>query len=274
MNPAASLSVVVITFNEERNIERCLRSVGWADEIIVVDAFSTDRTPELAAACGATVLRHEFDGDIVQRQRGFAVARGSWLLYIDADEEVSEELRDSILLTVRDPGSVDGYMLRRRVWAFGRWIEHGGWSPDFTLRLFRRDAVIPLPAEVHGGFTVSGESGTLDGPLYHYTYASIRDYLAKMNDYTSLQISSKLKESHSGGHPGKIILSPISHFLRRYFTTKGYRDGMPGFLLASLSAIYTLALYAKLWEYRMREREGKGTLPPITNVELRPLKRA
>lgn len=274
MTPKPSLSAVVITFNEERNIGRCLGSLRWADEIIVVDSFSTDRTVELARKLGAKVLQHDYDGDIVQRQRGFAVATGSWLLYADADEEVSEALRDEILRTIRDPRAFDGYLIPRKVWALGRWIEHGGWSPDYSLRLFRRDAAIPLPAEVHGGFTVNGESGTLGGALYHYTYASIHDYLAKMNDYTSLQISSKLKEPSPPFPAMKVLFSPLFHFIRRYITTKGYKDGIEGFVLACLSAIYTLGLYAKLWEYRMREREGRHELPPVTNLDLRRLKRA
>lgn len=265
----ARVSVVLITLNEERNIERCLGSVAWADEIIVVDSFSSDATIERARAHTGIILQHAYDGDIRQRERGFALATGDWLFYIDADEEVTPELRDEILRTVRDPAAKDGYSVPRKVMVFGAWILHGGWHPDYTFRLFRKGAYRAEQAEVHGGFTVDGEKGVLRGELLHYTYATIEQYLAKMNDYTSLQVSNKLA-SHRGFRVGwgKLLLSPVSHFLRAYISRKGYRDGIHGFLLAVLGAIYTFGLYAKIWEYRMREREGKGLLPPITNLEL------
>lgn len=271
------LSVVIITFNEEQNIERCLRSVRWADEVIVVDSFSSDRTTELAKNHADTIIRHVYDGDIPQRERGFAAASGSWLMYVDADEEVSEELQREIRSVLGAPDAVVGYELPRKSFIFGSWIGHGGWYPDYTLRLFRRDRYRAEPAEVHGGFTADGPRGRLIGFLYHYTYESIGHYLAKMNDYTSLQVSNKLREGATGPadsvDPGRLVLSPCSHFLRKYFSQRGYRDGFHGFLLAVLGSIYTLALYAKLWEYQLRDREGKGVRPPITNLELQRLKR-
>jgi glycosyltransferase involved in cell wall biosynthesis len=268
------LSVVVITFNEEKNIERCLRSVRWADEVLVVDSFSSDRTVELARKHADTVIQHEFDGDIPQRERGFAAATGSWFLYVDADEEATPELEAEIRAVLASPDAAAGYEIPRKVFIFGARIAHGGWQPDYAFRLFRRGLYRAEAAEVHGGFTVDGPRGRLSGFLNHHTYETIGQYVAKMNDYTSLQVSNKLKEgTPSRVGAGRLFLSPCSHFLRKYFSNGGYRDGFYGFLLAVLGAIYTLALYAKLWEYQGREREGKGFLPPITNVELRRLKR-
>jgi glycosyltransferase involved in cell wall biosynthesis len=268
------LSVVVITYNEEKNIERCLRSVRFADEVILVDSFSSDRTVELAKDSVDTLLRHEYDGDIPQRERGFAIASGEWLLYVDADEEVTPELRDEIRSVLASGDAREGYEIPRKVFMFGSEITHGGWQPDYTFRLFRRDRYRAEEAEVHGGFTVDGPRGRLSAVLNHYTYDSIRQYLAKMNDYTSLQVSNKLRDGKAARvGAGRLILSPCSHFLRKYISNRGYRDGFHGFLLAVLGSIYTLALYAKLWEYQEREREGKGFLPPITNVELQRLKR-
>ncbi len=268
-----SLSVIVITYNEERNLRRCLESVRWADEIIVVDSFSTDRTVDIAREFTPFVDQHAYDGDIPQRERGFARAKGDWLFYIDADEEVTPPLRDEILRVIDDPGSCDGYEIPRRVHIFGRWAEHGGWSPDFTRRLFRRGHLVAEYAEVHGGFAIRGTSGRLTGMLNHYTYDTIAQYLEKMNDYTSLQVSSKLREEGSGRvGPGKLLLSPLSHFIRKYIVQKGYRDGIQGLVLAALGALYTLSLYAKLWEYRYSQKAG-GELPPVTNVELKELQR-
>ncbi len=274
MNANPVLSVVVITYNEERAIERCLGSIRGAGEIIVVDSFSSDATIERARKFAPVIIQHEYDGDIRQRMRGFERAGGEWLLYIDADEELSPALREEILRTIASPQARDGYLLTREVRAFGKWIRHGGWYPDRTLRLFRRGRFAPEYAEVHGGFTVQGEPGLLEAPLYHYTYDSIEEYLSKMNDYTSLQVADRLKAQPSTRAVlGKILFSPASHFFRKYFVNRGYRDGFAGFLLAVLGGLYTLALYAKVWEYRLREREGKGLLPPITNLELYRLKR-
>ncbi|HUN64507.1 MAG TPA: glycosyltransferase family 2 protein [Bacteroidota bacterium] len=268
MERRGTVSVIVICYNEERNLPRCLASLAWADEIIVVDSFSTDRTVEIAERSGARTLRHAYDGDIRQRERGFASATGEWFLYVDADEEVTPGLAEEIRAVTGRPDSRDGYEVPRRVKAFGKWIMHGGWYPDYTLRLFRRGRYTAVTEEVHGGFRVNGEAGRLTGLLNHYTYDTIGQYLGKMNDYTSLQISALLREPERSRKPlGKILFSPPAHFLRKYFGLGGYRDGMPGFLLAVLGAIYTLALYAKLWEYRYRQGRGEP-LPPVTNVEL------
>ncbi len=268
------LSVVVITLNEEKRIERCLRSVRWADEVVVVDSFSSDRTVELAAKHADRVVQHEYDGDIPQRERGFALTTGSWLLYVDADEEVSAELREEIRSVLASGGAADGYELPRKVFIFGKWMKHGGWYPDYTFRLFRHDKYRAEPAEVHGGFTVEGRRGRLDGFLNHYTYESIAEYLSKMNDYTSLQLSNRLREHPRGGASlFRLVLSPVSHFIRKYVSNGGFKDGYDGFLVAVLGSVYTLALYAKLWEYQYRVSEGEGVMPPVTNSELRTLKR-
>ena len=266
----ARLSVVLITLNEEQNIDRCLASVGWADEIIVVDSFSADSTVDRARKYTEIILQHAYDGDIRQRERGFALATGEWLFYIDADEEVSPKLREEILRTIADPSARDGYYVPRTIRIFGKWIYHGGWYPDHTFRLFRKASYLAEAAEVHGGFTIRGEKGRLSGELFHYTYDTIEQYLSKMNDYTSLQVSNKLADNPRViVRWWKLILSPLSHFLRSFLSKQGYKDGIHGFLLAVLGSVYTLSLYAKLWEYGMRDREGKGKLPPITNVALR-----
>jgi glycosyltransferase involved in cell wall biosynthesis len=265
----ADLSVIVITYNEESNIERCLRSLSFADELIIIDSFSTDSTTEKARQFTDKIIKHEYDGDIHQRVRGFSAAKNEWLMYVDADEEISDELKDEIQKVIVSKDSADGYYVVRKVFSFGKWIMHGGWFPDRSFRLFKKDKYIPEYAEVHGGFTTKGHIGVLNGFLYHYSYPTIGDYLRKMNDYTSLQVSNKLKTDkvESVGIM-KILFSPISHFFRRYFSQKGYKDGRVGFVLAVLSAISTLALYSKLWECLHKKRNNLP-LPPITNAEVR-----
>jgi glycosyltransferase involved in cell wall biosynthesis len=272
VTPVARLSVIVLTLNEERNIGRCLGSVRWADEIVVIDSYSTDRTTGIAREHGALILEHEYDSDLRQRSRGFERATGEWLLVLDADEEVPGPLAAEIREAVGRGDDTEGYFLARLVSFEGRWIRHGGWYPGHAMRLFRKESVVVEDAAVHGGYTVKGPKGYLSNPLHHYSYDSISHYLRKMNDYTSLQVTNLLR-SRPGYVPGfgKILFSPLSHFIRNYVTRKGYRDGMQGFLLAALDSVYALALYAKLWEYRTVT--GVRTPAPLDMDAIRAMKR-
>jgi (heptosyl)LPS beta-1,4-glucosyltransferase len=264
---------VLITLNEERNIDRCLSSVRWADEIVVVDSFSSDATVERARHYTPHVFQNEYLGSTRQMEWGIEHTTGDWILLVDGDEEVSAELAAELRETVRDT-TMTGFELLRKPWAFGSWIQSGGWFPDYQLRFFRRDAYAVDHQEVHGGFTVRGPRGRLGGLVYHYTYESIAAYLDRMNEYTSLQVSNRLKDTPlASARWYNLLLNPASHFFRMFISRKGYRDGMNGFLLASLDALYSMALYAKVWEYRMKQKSG-SPLPPITNKELNILKNA
>jgi glycosyltransferase involved in cell wall biosynthesis len=268
----ATLSVVTITLNEERNIARCLRSVAWADETVVVDSFSRDRTLELARGLGARVYQHEYPGSTRQMERGIDYATGDWILFLDADEEVSPELAGEIRRILNEGTECRGFEILRKPWAFGRWLEHGGWFPDWQFRLVRKDSYTVNHAEVHGGYSVRGSRGRLSGIVYHYTYETIFAYVARMNEYTSLEVANRLAtRPDARARWYNMILSPVSHFLRMFLSRKGYRDGMHGFVLALLDAVYAMLLYAKLWEYGRARQEGRAT-PPITNRELNLLK--
>jgi glycosyltransferase involved in cell wall biosynthesis len=268
----ASVSVVLTTLNEEKNIERCLGSVPWAGEIIVVDSFSSDRTVQRARAFTDKVYQHEYPGSSRQVERGIGYATGEWVFVIDADEEVTPALAKQVTEILANGSSHTGYDILRKPLAFGRAIEHGGWFPDYQFRFFRRDGYTANHAEVHGGFEPRGSKGKLDGLLLHHTYENIFSYLQKMNDYTSLQVTSKLQANrHAHVSWYHLVLSPLSHFLRMFISKKGYKDGFHGFLLAVLDALYSMALYAKLWEYQFQWKEG-AALPPITNAELNKVK--
>lgn len=267
------VTAVLTTLNEEKNIARCLDSVRWVDEIVVVDSFSWDRTIELARTYTNRVYQHEYLGSSRQVQQAVEYAASEWVLVIDADEEVTPELAAEIRSALASATGVSGYEILRKPSAFGNWIEHGGWYPDYQFRLFRKSDYRAEHQEVHGGFTTNGRRGRLNGLLLHHTYPTIYSYVEKMNDYTSLQVSNKLKVEPDIEVPkSKLILSPLSHFLRMYFSKKGYKDGFHGFVLALLDATYTFLLYAKIWEYTMRKKRGEGNIPPITNVQLNALK--
>jgi glycosyltransferase involved in cell wall biosynthesis len=267
------VSAVIITFNEERNIERCLESVRWADEIVVVDSFSKDRTVALARKYTDKIYQHEYPGSTRQMVRGIQYSDGDWILFVDADEVVSPELSEEIQMIMRAGTEHVGFELLRKPNMFGKWIEHGGWFPDWQFRFFRKDAYVVNHQEVHGGFDTGGPKGRLRNVVYHYTYQSLHDYYERMNEYTSLQVSNKLAEGRAGTIRWyNLLLSPVSHFLRMFVVRKGYKDGFHGFILAALDATYTLGLYAKLWEYTMQAGRGSQHRPPITNMELNRLK--
>lgn len=267
------VTAVLTTLNEEKNIDRCLSSVQWADEIVVLDSFSSDKTIERAKKYTDKVYQHEYPGSSRQVERAIQYATSEWILVIDADEAASDELAEKIRSILRDPGEIVGYEILRKSYAFGKWVEHGGWFPDYQFRFFRKDSFYADHQEVHGGFNTRGKKGRIEEVLYHHTYDTIYAYVAKMNDYTSLQVTNKLK-SNPDLIPKRrnMILSPVSHFLRMFISKRGYKDGFHGFVLAMLDATYTMLLYAKIWEYQTRKREGAGVLPPITNVDLNKLK--
>ncbi|HUI10478.1 MAG TPA: glycosyltransferase family 2 protein [Bacteroidota bacterium] len=268
------VTVVLVTLNEEGNISRCLDSCRWADEIVVVDSFSTDRTVEIARAYTDRVYQHEYPGTSRQVERGITYATGDWIFVIDADEEVSPELAAEVKAVLSSGDGYAGFEFIRKPEAFGKWIEHGGWFPDYQFRFFRKDSYFPEHQEIHGGFSTHGRRGRLKGYLYHHTYRTIYAYVEKMNEYTSLHVSNRLRDNPAARVRWyNLVLSPLSHFLRMFFSRRGYRDGFHGFVLALLDATYAMLMYAKLWEYGMRTREGKGLLPPITNFELNALKR-
>lgn len=272
-----TLSIVLTTLNEERNIDRCLASVAWADDIVVVDSFSRDATVERARRYTQRVYQHEYPGSSRQVERGIGYATGEWVFIIDADEEATPELAAEIrriLEAAAGVGAAVGYDVPRKVNAFGKWLVAGGWYPDYQFRFFRKDSYRAEHQEVHGGFVPTGLRGRLSSFLLHYTYETIHDYMAKINDYTSLHVANILKERPGADVPWhKLILSPISHFLKMFVSKKGYRDGFHGFVLALLDAVYSLLLYAKLWEYRMRQNSGGEFLPPISNADLTKRKR-
>jgi glycosyltransferase involved in cell wall biosynthesis len=243
------ISAVVITHNEERNLPRCLASVGsFSREIVVVDSGSTDGTLAVAERAGARVIPQEWLGYGRQKQFALEQARSPWVLSIDADEEVSPELAAEI---ARLDFSADGYFVRRRVWYLGRWIRHGVWNPDWVMRLFRRDRARFTPERVHERVELEGQPGRLRWPLYHYSYRDVEHHLAKINEQTSLAAAQMAERGRRVGW-AKLALSPGWEFFRSYLLRGGFRDGTPGLTVAKLHAYYHFLKYAKL-----RERERK-----------------
>jgi glycosyltransferase involved in cell wall biosynthesis len=241
------VSVVMVTRDEEMNIEDALRSAADAREIVVVDSFSTDRTVKICRQYTDRIYPHEWRGYARQKQLAVDLAQGPWVLILDADERITPELRDEIARILTDT-DYDGFTMPRKNYFLGKWIRHSGWWPDRTLRLFRKDRGRLEDREVHEKVVVSGKVGQLDAPLEHHTYRTISDYLRKMEIYSSLAAAQIGKK----GRPGALsmVIKPLFTFFRMYLLRRGFLDGMHGLLLAWLYSYYTFLKYAKAWEQK------------------------
>lgn len=265
------ISVCIITKNEEANIARCVKSVHWADEIIVVDAQSSDRTRNIARENGARVIERPWEG--FAKQKEFAVMQASyeWVLSLDADEDVTPELKKEILEVISSGTRMNGFEIARKSFFLGKWMRYGGWYPGYQLRLFKKSASRMNHRPVHEGFAAEGAVGRLSSDINHYTYSSLHQYIDKMNDYSSLDVMNKIA-TRKAVRWYNFILNPLSAFLRMYVSQQGYRDGLHGFFLAWYSALHVLVIYAKCWEYLAAVRNGV-TLPPVTGEDLMERKR-
>jgi len=235
------VSAVVITWNEASNIRDCLASVRWAAETIVLDRFSTDDTAAIARECGARVYQEEWKGFARQKNSAVEKAVSPWILSLDADERVSPLLAEEIRAVVGRPDALDGYHVPRKNFFDGRWIRHGGWHPDYVLRLFRKGSGRFQDRRVHERFVLEGKSGYLRSPIEHYTYRSVSDYLARMDRYSLLAA----QEAASDGKApwSSLCLRPAFTFFKMYVLRGGFLDGKAGFFLAVSYAYYTFLKY-------------------------------
>ncbi len=256
-----NLSFVLIVKNEANQIERTLQSIRWAPEIVVVDAFSTDETVEICRRYTDKVFQFLWEGFSVQRRRSVELATQPWIFSLDADEVVTDALRDEILALPDEPPFA-GFWVPRKTNYLGRWITHSGWFPDYQLRLFRKDRVVLPNRPVHEGFSVQGQTTQLNGVLLHYSYHSLAQHIEKINRYTSLERDEKIRQlGRKPVHWYNLMLNPLSRFWRMYVAKRGFLDGFQGFLLAAYAAFYTHVLYAKIWEKQKSTIKGKGTQP-------------
>jgi glycosyltransferase involved in cell wall biosynthesis len=242
-----TLSVVIITYNEEANLARTLESVKWADETIVVDSGSTDRTREIAECFGAKVFVEDWKGYAAQKNSAIAKATCEWVLSLDADEEVQPALSIEMRAAVESP-TITGYFVPRKNLFLGRWVRHGGFWPDRKLRLFRRGLGRFEDRPVHETLKVSGATGTLKGALVHHAYPTLEGYIAQMNRYSSLGAQMAVKKGQGGFSAINIVLRPLATFIYNYFFRLGFLDGREGLLLHLYHAAYVSWKYAKAWE--------------------------
>jgi glycosyltransferase involved in cell wall biosynthesis len=244
------LSVAIITYNEETNIRRTLESVTWADEIVVVDSGSTDRTVAICREYTDRVFRQDWLG--FAKQKNFAIDKtsGDWVLSLDADEPIEPALADEIRTIISSPHAYDGYRIPRKTFFLGKLIRHGGWYPDYNLRLFRRGKGSFGERAVHEAVRVQGSVGKTHHAIEHHAYPDLASYLSSINKYSSLAVDvmgekgiSRFKTSWM-----HILLRPVLTFVLKYFFRLGFLDGKHGLVLNLFHSYYVFAKYAKAWE--------------------------
>lgn len=248
------LSVAIITFNEEANIRRTLESVSWADEIVVLDSGSTDQTVSICKQYTDKVFHQEWLG--FSRQKNAAIERTTreWVLSLDADESVEPALADEIRAIISSPDSYDAYWIPRKTYFLGKWVRHGGWYPDYNLRLFRRGKGRFMERAVHEALHVEGKHGRTNHALEHHTYPDLTSYITKMNRYSSLAVEVMAEKGITGFKRSafNMTLRPLFTFVLRYFFRLGFLDGKRGLVLNLLHSYYVFAKYAKAWEYSLK----------------------
>ncbi|MDH3403572.1 MAG: glycosyltransferase family 2 protein [Acidobacteriota bacterium] len=250
------VSVIITTFNEEVNIGECIESVLWADEILVVDSFSTDRTVEIARTYPVKLLQREYFGSAAQKNWSLDRVAHDWVMILDADERVQQQLAAEILRLLAGEPKALGYYVRRRNIVFDREIKHSGWSTDKVIRLFHRAHGRYPNRRVHADVDIEGDVPILKHTLRHYTYRSLQQYIEKLMNYAEWGAAQAFREGRRAGLV-ELGIRPLYRFLRTYVLQLGFLDGLHGIVVCGLQAYGTFLKYVMLWDYRVRERKGE-----------------
>lgn len=245
------ISAVINTLNEEKSIRRAIKSVLWADEVLVCDMYSDDKTVEIAKKLGARVIYHKRT-NYVEPARNFAIskAEGEWILILDADEQVPESLKERLVEIANKMDQMDYVRIPRKNLIFGKWMQESQWWPDLNVRFFKKGKV-SWGDKIHRPPKVLGLG--LDLPdnekwaIVHHNYETIAQFLERMNRYTTIQAEELKKEGYKFDWKD-LLEKPLSEFLSRFFANKGYKDGLHGLALSFLQAFSFLVVYLKLWE--------------------------
>jgi (heptosyl)LPS beta-1,4-glucosyltransferase len=243
------ISAKINVYNEEENIAAVCESVKWADEIVVVDSNSTDRTIELARLYTDRIFNHEFRGYKDKHMFSDVQTTGDWIFWIDADERLTPELSASIeALRHRDPATLpDGFRIARKACYLNRWIKHSGWYPDYQIRLYRKAASYWDGVAPHETARVRGRVETLKGELLHYTKRNLSEHHKMIDSYTTLA-AEQLYERGRRARLRDLIFRPLLAFFRSYILKQGCRDGLQGYIIAMFTAYGVFLRYAKIWE--------------------------
>lgn len=243
------ITAAIIAKDEARHIEACIRSVAFCDEVLVLDSGSSDGTPALARAAGARVVETDWPGFVAQKQRAADAATHDWVLSLDADERVDDRLRAAVERLRAGPEPTEaGFEVTRHAFYLGRWIDHGGWYPEWRVRLFHRGRARWGGVDPHDHVEPSGPVGRLaDGEVEHYVYGSVADHVAQIQKFTTIAAREKVARGRTSSLVG-MLLRPPARFLKMYVLRGGFLDGRAGFVLAWMAAYYVFLKYVKVWE--------------------------
>lgn len=268
MTDRPKISAIVTSFNEEINIKDCLESVAWADEVLLVDSFSTDRTVEIAKSTpGVTVVQHEYFGSAAQKNWAMDRSEHSWVLIVDADERVTGDLGREILDVLSRGPEANHFYIRRQNIFIDRIIRHSGWSTDRVVRLIRKGTVRYPNRRVHADIRPEGPTPTLAAPMLHYTFRSFTQYLEKLHRYAEWGAAEARRRGKRSGTV-ELCLRPAWRFFRMYILQAGFLDGRHGFVLCALQAYGVFLKWAKVWEWERFDKNGwKIDLPAYDENE-------
>ena len=243
------ISVAIITFNEEQKIERSLTSIKKiADEIVIIDSFSTDETENICSQYTDLFFSAKWKGYRKQKQLAVEHCSHDWVLSLDADEVLSKELiRELDIWKNQSDTQISGHYFPRLTFFMGRWMKHTSWYPDWQLRLFRKSRGEWAGGRVHESVKLFGDTSKFHNPIEHYSYADINEYLTQMQNFSTLAAADYF-EAGEKSSPYKLILYPLVEFLKNYFLQRGFQDGFPGLVVSILSSTSVFFKFLKLWE--------------------------
>jgi len=251
------LSLCIPAHNEEKNLHYPLDSTyDLVDEVIVINAASTDKTVAVAKKYGPKVKVFDFDNPksfLINKQRAIEKAQGEWILQLDADEALSEELKKEIKETISNQGSVDGYFIPRKNFFLGKFLMKGGVYPDYVLRLYRRSKAHFKAVGLHENVEIKGETRYLKNALLHYADPNFSRYLTRWDRYTSFDAENFYKQGKNLNFFAYFFIKPQCWFLKTYFRHKGFLDGFPGFVFSLFSALRFCAIYIKWWNLKHQQ---------------------
>jgi glycosyltransferase involved in cell wall biosynthesis len=245
-----TVSVFIVCCNEERQIRRCLESVRWCDEIVIVDSGSTDHTLEICREFTDRIFYRPWEGYVEQKRYALSLCTGDWVLNLDADEELSPDLALELQqLVSTDAGRVNGYYLNRVIFFLNRWWRKGGWYPEYRLRFCRRATTEWGGEDPHEKASVTGNTAICRGELFHYSFTDLADYVRRSNTLGS-HTAANLIARGTRFSLLELLVRPIARFIKFYILKKGYREGLAGFIVALIEAHAVMLKYAQLWEGR------------------------
>ncbi|MBM4348322.1 MAG: glycosyltransferase family 2 protein [Deltaproteobacteria bacterium] len=254
------VSVYVLTFNNLRTIEQCLKSLHWAEELVVVDSGSTDGSYEVCQRYTDKLYRKEFQGHRDQYQYAADLTKCDWIMFVDADEEIPSALVEEIRLGLKDGAEgTEGFFVYRQTYYLGKWIQYGGWYPDGEIRLYRREKG-RWEGGLHAKVVVDGKVSVLKNKYLHYTYRDISDQIQTIDKYSRIA-AEDLVQSGEKFSLFKLFFHPPFRFIKEYFLKSGFRDGLPGLIIAVATMFYVFIKYAKFWELTALSKKEKKNGP-------------